>query len=275
MSFINRICYEPPFRMAAKAAIMMFSHSIRTKALWDAVDRPNYLNGVLTAADQAKREGKDAISVFEFGVAGGAGLLALQGYAAAVEKETGVTIYVYGFDHGRGLPELCGDYRDHPDQWKQGDYWMDEPALRRRLTQRSSLILGNVRDTLPEFLSSGQLKAPVGFVSMDVDLYSSTMSALRLFTAPGSRMLRRVTMYFDDVNFFFNHRFAGELLAIDEFNASQSRVKIDVWRGLVKNRPFPEASWLPNMYVAHDLEAISATVLEREPALLKLEEVSA
>ena len=37
-------------------------------------------------------------------------------------------------------------------------------------------------------------------------------------------------------------------------NAEESGVRIDVWRGLLKGRPFPEQTWLRKMYVAHDLE---------------------
>jgi hypothetical protein len=90
-----------------------------------------------------------------------------------------------------------------------------------------------------------------------VDLYSSTMQALRLFTLPGARMLTRTMLYFDDVDMIINHRFAGELLAIDDFNAMDRPVKIDRLRGIRSGRPFPEKAYLDMMYVAHDLVAIS------------------
>ena len=266
---LSRLSEEPPFRLFTRSVVKRLPTSVRTKARWDAVERPNYLVGVLGAADQAKREGVSKISVMEFGVAGGNGLVLLQEYAAAVEKETGVAIAVYGFDAGGGLPELCGDYRDHPDQWRASDYRMDEAALRRRLSERTTLIIGDVKNTIPEFVAARRA-APVGFVSVDVDLYSSTVDALKLFTMPGKRMLRRVPMYFDDTDFAFNHRFAGELLAIEEFNRSQDAVRVDVWRGLWKARPFADSPWLKNMYMAHDLEAISRATLDRRPAALRL-----
>jgi hypothetical protein len=50
-------------------------------------------------------------------------------------------------------------------------------------------------------------------------------------------------MYCDDVDLMFTHRFAGELLAIEEFNQSDAGVRIDSWRGINKHRPFPEAPW--------------------------------
>ena len=266
----RRLSEEPPFRLLTRAIIKRTPLNIRTKGRWDAVARPQYLAGILGGVDQAKREGASKISVMEFGVAGGNGLVLLQEYAAVVERETGIGISVYGFDAGSGLPALCGDYRDHPDQWRPSDYRMDEQALRRRLSSRTTLILGDIKTTLPAFVAARQAP-PLGFVSVDVDLYSSTVDTLKVFTQPGKCMLRRVPMYFDDTEFVFNHRFAGELLAIEEFNHAQNGVRIDIWRGLRKHRPFPESPWLRNMYMAHDLEAISGVSQDRSPSLLRLD----
>ena len=260
-----RIAREPPFRLLSKTLVALAARSIRAKADWDATSRPEYLVGVLAAADQALKEGVSEFSVIEFGVASGNGLLALERHAAAVEKETGVKISVYGFDSGKGLPPSSGDYRDHPDQWKAGDYPMDESQLRQRLTNRSSLVMGPVADTVPKFVASLQ-RSPVGFVAVDLDLYSSTRDALKILVLPGKRMLRQVPIYLDDVFFICNHRFAGELLAIDEFNQANENVKIDCWRGIADGRPFPENGWLKRMFVAHDLEAISHVVLDRGTA---------
>lgn len=265
LRFAERFAQEPPIRLFSRMAVKYLANSIRLKADWDAVARPHYLVGMLGAADQAKSEGINEISVIEFGVAAGGGLLEMQKYAESVERETGITINVYGFDNGQGLPNLCGDYRDHPDQWKAMDYPMNEDFLRSKLTDRTSLFIGNVKDTLSNFVKNIQ-SSPVGFISFDFDLYSSTMDAFQIFLMGEKKMLRRTTIYFDDIDFFFNHKFAGELLAIDEFNASNDKVKIDIWRGLHKNRIFHENNWLNQMYVAHDIERISRVNLEREPS---------
>jgi NCAIR mutase (PurE)-related protein len=45
---------------------------------------------VIASADQAKRLGIDAISVYAFGVAGGIRLMALARSVVSVERETGV-----------------------------------------------------------------------------------------------------------------------------------------------------------------------------------------
>lgn len=269
-SFLTRLAMEPPFRIVARALLKRLKVSVRTRALWELSRRPAYLLGVLTAAEQARKQRVAEISVIEFGVAGGDGLVALQEEAEAVERETGIGIRVFGFDAGaRGLPTFIGDYRDHPDAWRPGDYPMDELALRARLAPRTTLILGNVRDTVRGFFRDYR-PPPVGFVSFDLDLYSSTRDALQVFSLPGKRMLWNVPLYFDDIEFLFNHRFAGELLAIDEFNEANAGVKIDRWHGVRMNRPFPERPFLEKLYVAHDLEAISGTVLGRDAVTLPL-----
>lgn len=262
----QRLAEEPPFRIVTKALIGRLPVSVRTKSRWDVASRPQYLTGVLAAADEALREGVAEISVFEFGVAGGNGLLALGDISALVEAETGVRIAVYGFDTGSGLPELTGDYRDYADHWRPGDYPMDENALRRRLRRNTTLVIGNIRNTLPQWLP--RIRQTIGFVAVDVDVYSSTCDVLRMFIGPGRRMLRRVFMYFDDVDLMFTHCFAGELLAIREFNEAECGVKIDHWRGISKHRPFPKAAWMSRMYIAHDLDAISKVRIQREAKVI-------
>ncbi len=175
----------------------------------------------------------------------------------------GVKIDVVGFDCGDvGLPELVSDYRDHPDRWKSGDYPMDVDALTCRLGDSTNLILGRVEDTVDDFVLQRQ-QSPLGFVAIDLDLYSSTKSALRVLSHKGRTLLRQVVLYFDDIEFIFNHKYAGELLAIEEFNQANASVKIDKWYGLRSGRPFPERSFYDQMYVTHDLDSISATKLER------------
>jgi len=126
--------------------------------------------------------------------------------------------------------------------------------LRARLLPGTELILGDVRQTVPEFVSR-QL-CPLGFLAMDLDLYSSTKQAPEILRLPNSKMLRRVFLYFDDIFLPENHRFGGERLAIDEFNDENQFVKIDRWYSLC-DRIFRDRRWVQQMYVAHDLTAIN------------------
>src|SRR5690349_16952103 len=97
-SVLNTVAKEPPFRLLTKALLKALPSSVQSRADWDAVVYPHYLVGVLEGARQAIKEGVTEICAMEFGVASGKGLRALQQHAAAVEKELGVKVKVYGFD---------------------------------------------------------------------------------------------------------------------------------------------------------------------------------
>ena len=262
---LSGIAVEPPFRSFVREFLKRWPTSAETRARWDISPRPVYLLGVLTGALQAKAQGIGEISVIEFGVAGGAGLVALQDEADAVEKATGVSIRVFGFDMGgSGLPDFTGDYRDHPEFWKPGDFPMDVEALRARLASRTTLVIGNVRETVPSFFTNFEAP-PIGFASLDLDLYSSTRDALQIFIQPNTKMLWHVPVYFDDIDYMFSHRFAGELLAISQFNEFSEDVKIDRWYGAASGRPFPDRPYLQMLFVVHDLAGASKAVLQRDP----------
>jgi hypothetical protein len=153
-----------------------------------------------------------------------------------------------------GLPSFCGDYRDHPEEWVPGDYPMDVPALRAKLTPRTTLVLGEVKDTVQQFREEHN-PSPIGFMAVDLDLYSSTAAALSVLDL--CPILRHVAIYFDDVGMWKYHQWAGELLAISEFNESHHNMKIDRWRGLDAGRPYHELPWIERMFLCHDLEAIT------------------
>jgi hypothetical protein len=251
------IVTEPPLRDVIWMLVFLLPVPIRWKAHWGATRMAQYLVGVLAAADEARREGVDAISVIEFGVAAGEGLRSLEKHAEAVERATGVKIAVYGFDTGHGLPALTGDYRDHPDIWRPGDYPMAYASLAETLTSRTKLVLGDVKSTVPLFVAEGAAPA-IGFISFDLDLYSSTREALKVLSLPGRRTLNRVFLYFDDINNYWSHSYAGERLAIREFNDANESMKIDRWFDVDMWRPFASRQpRLRQMFIGHDLEAIS------------------
>lgn len=256
------IAMEPPFRIAARLVVKLLPFGALTKAKWDVVAKPQYLAGLVHAAQEARSQGVEAFTAIEFGVAAGFGLVELQSYATLVEEAFGVRIDVAGFDTGTGLPTFCGDHRDHPDLWQEGDYPMDWQELEGRLDKKTKLVLGRVSDTLAEFIATQQ-RSPVGFVSFDMDLYSSTMDAIKIFSDPKKSLLNRVTLYFDDVHTAIYHGRAGEYLAIDEFNSSQSSVFIDKWHNIRIDRPFPDAFWTNKMYIAHHLDAIDRVQIDR------------
>lgn len=267
---LMRLLAEPPFRILTRAALKYLPTSLETKVKWELSTRPAYLLGVYEAARQAKREGEDEIEVIEFGVAGGTGLVELQRIAQLVEEATGIRVRVIGFDMGnKGLPSFIGDHRDHPDQWKPGDFKMDEAALKAKLDpDRTTLILGNVVDTVMKYALQYQ-RSPVGFISFDMDLYSSTRDAFALFSHVDT--LAHVPLYFDDIEFSFNYATAGELRAIQEFNDMyEDDAYIDQWYGIKDGRPFPERGFLEKMRVFHNYRAIEAIGVHRDSVHLPL-----
>jgi len=212
--------------------------------------RKQYLWGVLQGVALGKVLGLPRVSVIEFGVAGGAGLRALEHIAERVEEVTEVGVDVYGFDTGSGLPKPV-DYRDAPNRWVgEGQFAMNRELLQQRL-RTASLKLGLVDITVPEFLRAEP--APVAFVSVDLDYYSSTRSALRLFDAGHDRLLPRVVCFFDDIVGGTHSDFTGERLAISEFNASHEMRKLSPIYGLKYFLPYEVMhDWWPELfYFAH------------------------
>jgi hypothetical protein len=214
--------------------------------------RANYLYGSLHAARLAKVLAIPAISTIEFGVAGGRGLLALEKAGVFAEEAFGVSIDVYGFDSGRGLPKPT-DFRDCPNLFLEGQFPLDEARLLPSL-ERAKLILGLVEQTVPEFVEGRP--APIGFVSFDLDLYSSTVCALRAFEADAELMLPRVLCYFDDITGFTYADHNGERLAISEFNAAHALRKLSPIYAAEFYVPEREshALWPRKLYMAHILD---------------------
>src|ERR1017187_8524876 len=170
--------------------------SFEFRLAFDAFDRPWYAHGMYEAAKLGLKLGLPAVSVIEFGVAHADGLAVMEDLARQIRKRCGVKLELFGFDSGEGLLGH-GDYRDLPYVWRRGLYKMDVEAVRRRLPT-ARLILGDVGETVPKFLQSGGFP-PIGFISFDLDYYTSTMSAFRIFQGPDSHYLPRVLSYFDDI----------------------------------------------------------------------------
>jgi hypothetical protein len=214
--------------------------------------RANYLYGVLHAARLANVLGIPAISTIEFGVAGGRGLLALEKASVYAEEAFGVAIDVYGFDSGHGLPKPT-DFRDCPNLFLEGQFPLDEARLLPSL-ERAELIVGLVDRTVPEFMS--RRPAPIGFVSFDLDLYSSTACALRAFEGDPELLLPRVLCYFDDITGFTYADHNGERLAISEFNDAHQRRKLSPIYAAEFYVPQRESRglWPQKLYFAHILD---------------------
>jgi len=128
------------------------------------IDRPDYAWGALQGMNLAKVLGLERVSLIEFGVAGGNGLVALERIAEILQTIFAIEVDIYGFDAAAGMPR-SKDYRDLPNLWREGHYPMNEGRLKQRL-KKAKLILGNVEETVPQFIDSKP--APIAFTAFDL-----------------------------------------------------------------------------------------------------------
>jgi hypothetical protein len=133
---------------------------------------------------------------------------------------------------------------------------MDQAKLKAVLSPDTELVIGDVRETVPPWLSRRH-EFPLGFVSFDLDYYSSTVAAFDVFAtnAPRSR-LPRVYCYFDDIIWpetACHNEFTGELLAIREFNEQHQFKKIAPLHLLRRTRIHDEP-WSDQIYVFHEFD---------------------
>lgn len=250
--FMERLT-EPLHINAMSGAVALFG-SYRARVAHDLVIRPGNAWAILNSADQAKELGVKTVTLVEFGVAAGAGLLNMSYIAARVTQATGVAFRLYGFDTGKGMPPSA-DYRDHPDLYQEGDFKMDVERLRAALPANTKLIIGDIGETAPSFIKELSLDAPIGYVSVDVDYYSSTKQALKLFAHDDPRKYLPVTtVYFDDVCHERHNSWCGELLAISEFNAEHALRKLERHAFLRGTRIYRRAEWIDHMWTMHALD---------------------
>lgn len=228
--------------------------STRAKVYFDLLLRQHHAYGLLRAADTALELGISRVVAIEFGVANGAGLLNICDIANRIQKETGVAFQVVGFDSGTGMP-LPADYRDHPEHYQAGDFPMQQPErLKAMLPAYASLVLGPLAETVPKFVRSLNYQAPVGFVSLDVDYYTSSRDALSVFDGPPDVYLPHFPLYADDVMFDSHNPWCGELLSINEFNETHEYRKIAPATFLRNKRLFKKADWIDHMFTVHILD---------------------
>jgi hypothetical protein len=250
--FLKSLVLDPyPLRTIALRVIRKYnlgSYLYRLDA--GVVDRPHYGYCVYQGALLAKKLGHRRVSVIEFGVAGGRGLLNLEYHAGEVSRALGLEIDVYGFDTGRGLPAPA-DYRDLPYHWQEGFFAMDAERLRARLT-KAKLVLGDIRETARSFCAEHD-PAPIAAMMHDFDYYTSTAAALEIFDAPERYFLPRVFCYFDDTigsETELYSDYTGERLAIREFNQAHQTRKIAAPYHLLTRRV--RETWHHQIFIYHD-----------------------
>jgi hypothetical protein len=251
-----------PLHLNIIAAFVAVFGGFRAKVEYDLVLRCQHAFGLLQSADLAKSLGHEEVTVMEFGVAAGAGLLNICEIAGRVTRETGVKFRVVGFDTGRGMPPPQS-YRDHPELYQEGDFPMDVEALRSRLPAFAELIIGDIAGCTDSFLGSIRPSAPIGFISIDVDYYSSARAALSILCGSQELYLPRVLLYLDDLEDPSHNSYCGEQLAVREFNEANELRKIEAHQFLRLYRIFKNARWVAHMLTCHVLDHDARNTLEQ------------
>lgn len=197
--------------------------------------RPEYALALAHSVRIAQCAGIDRITVVELGVAGGRGLVDLCDTADVYSRMFNIEFDIVGFDIASGMPDAI-DYRDHPEIWYPGQFDVrgETNDIHERLAGRAQLIVGNVSETVPEFVA-GFGNSVLGFVSIDLDHYSATKNSMALFDMPAENYLPAVPVFVDDINTAITYNpWQGEALAINEFNNTHLLRKIEekhqVWQ---------------------------------------------
>lgn len=233
------------------SVFVAFFGSVKTRIQYDCILRQPYAFCILEAAELAKKYGIPKITLVEFGVANGAGLLNICLIADMVSKETGVEFAIFGFDSGEGMPP-ARDYRDHPEKYFTGDFpVVDRAKLLESLPPNAEIIFGDIKSALKTFQQ--KLTAPLAFVAVDVDYYWSTKESLDVFLFAADKYLPMVYVYFDDVQDIDDNEFCGELCAIKEFNQDGAHAlrRLAPANFLNELRIFKRAIWHKQIYLAH------------------------
>lgn len=248
---------EPILYNIVSVFIFLFGN-FRQKVKYDLVPRESYAYGILSAADLAKSNNINKITIIEFGVAAGGGLLNMCYIADRVTKLTGVEFEIFGFDTGEGMPEPL-NYKDHPEKYFTGDFpLVNRDALLKKLPKNAKIIFGNIGGSIKIF--KNEIKYPIGFVSVDVDYYYSTVDCLDLFNYPVEYFLPYVITYFDDIYNIDHNPYCGELLAINEFNQKNEFRKISPATLLTNTRIFRRSPWTHQIYLTHIFDHQSRSI---------------
>jgi hypothetical protein len=147
---------------------------------------------------------------------------------------------------------------------------MNREQLQQALPSNAKLVIGELRDTVTPFMRGISATAPIGFVSIDVDYYSSTCDALAVLDGDPGQYLPRVPIYLDDLEHPSHNSWCGERGAVREFNERHELRKIEHHAFAKSYRIFRNARWIDHMFTLHVLDHPSRTALvqQRETTVL-------
>tara|TARA_Y100000294_G_scaffold160935_1_gene164955 strand:- start:507 stop:1331 length:825 start_codon:yes stop_codon:yes gene_type:complete len=184
--------------------------------------RPHYALGALFAAHQATFFGYKKFTLIEFGCWNNEGLIDLDHWCSIIKKLYNIDYQIYGFDSGKGLPE-SNHNKDVKYKWSSNDFAVNKFYSIKKLNN-VKLIVGNVKNTINDFIKKNFSQEPIGFISFDMDYFTSTSQSFKIFKSQQKNFIPRPILYFDD--FILTSEFEGEYLAINNFNSKNKNNKI-------------------------------------------------
>lgn len=181
--------------------------------------RPEY--EILLDYHLSKKENQNLneFSIIEFGVASGKSLKYLEKIVKNFERKFKISISIYGFDTFSGMPK-SNNPLDHLHSWAEGDFESSIELVKKKLSF-SKLIIGNVGQSISikNFIDNNI--SNIGMIIFDLDYYTSTNSAFKIFDDEFLKYcLPRVGLFFD--NLHSATEFSGEYLSIKEFNLNNN-----------------------------------------------------
>ena len=237
ISIFRILGYNKPYRTAIVRVLPVIFKKFR----------PHYHSVIYESTQLALKLNLRKISLVEFGVAGGHGLLSIEKYCKKLSKKYSIEYEIFGFDFGDSLGlKKTKDPKDLPYYWNEGQFKMNLEKLKKKI-KISKLILGDVSTTVKTFTEKFR-PAPIGAIFFDLDYYTSTMDALEIFKCSDEFMLPRVICYFDDLQPNVN-KFNGELAAINEFNKNNDQMKIAKDYGSALNYYY--GPWEEEVFILH------------------------
>jgi hypothetical protein len=247
--------YNKPYRVAILRLLVLILKKFR----------PHYYALLYESFYEAKKLNYSEISVIEFGVAGGNGLLAIEKYCEKLSKKFKIDYQIFGFDFGGtaggGLMETK-EPKDITYFWSKGDFKMNEEKLKKKI-KKSNLIIGDINKTLDNFVEL--YKPPkISTIFFDLDYYTSTKNSFKIFDNDDKYFMPRVFCYFDDVHAPANN-FTGVHAAINEFNLEKKKKIVKDYGSSLsfKYGPFYEEVYLMHNFEHKDyLKKVYSTIIE-------------
>jgi hypothetical protein len=199
----------------------------------------DHLPAALAYSLNKHKERSRPLTYWEFGT--GSGNTLQRALAVLAEyKDSSVVL----FDSFKGLPPPTGAHDAHVT-WRAGDFAFSVDYIKGVIKKtgyplsRVRFVEGFFEVSLTQALANELRDTPPAFVTLDLDYYSSTRTALS-FLQP--LLASGCNVFFDDLWSFDGHPDRGQLKALHEFNTNNKRGQL-VTNTIFNDRIYSYFNW--------------------------------